>query len=199
MDIKVNNLYKSFKGQQVLNNLNISFSEGKISCIMGASGVGKTTLAYILMGLLEADSGEIIGLQTKKISPVFQEDRLIEHWDAIRNIILVSPKDVTSNTVEQHLIKLGLTDCKGKPVKSLSGGMRRRVAIVRAILSEYDVILMDEPFKGLDEELKKQVVDYVKENTKGKTVIVITHDRDEVEMMQAELIIMRNDNVVFYE
>lgn len=199
MDIKVNNLYKSFKGQQVLNNLNIYFSEGKISCIMGASGVGKTTLAYILMELLEADSGEIIGLQTKKISPVFQEDRLIEHWDAIRNILLVSPKDVTSNTVEQHLIKLGLTDCKGKPVKSLSGGMRRRVAIVRAILSEYDVILMDEPFKGLDEELKKQVVDYVKENTKGKTVIVITHDRDEVEMMQAELIIMRNDNVVFYE
>lgn len=190
MDIKVNNLHKKFKGQQVLNNLTMSFSEGKITCIMGASGVGKTTLAYILMGLLEADSGEIIGLHTKKISPVFQEDRLIEHWDAIRNILLVSPKEVTSRTVEQHLINLGLTEYKGKPVRSLSGGMRRRVAIVRALLSEYDVLLMDEPFKGLDEELKKQAICYVKENTKGKTVIVITHDRDEVEMMQAELIIM---------
>ena len=194
MDISVNSICKSFKGQQVLDNISMSFLAGAITCIMGASGVGKTTLAYILMGLLEPDSGEITGLSDKKISAVFQEERLIEHWDAIKNIMLVSNKDVTKEKVERNLSKIGLTEYEGKPVKALSGGMRRRVAIVRAILSEYDVLLMDEPFKGLDEELKIQVINYVKENTKNKTLIIITHDKDEVAMLQANLITMRTED-----
>lgn len=192
MDIKVNNICKSFNGQQVLDNVTMSFHEGLDTCIMGASGVGKTTLVYILMGLLEPDSGEITGLSDKKISAVFQEDRLIEHWDAIKNIMLVSNKDVTKVRSEEHLSQIGLTEYAGKPVKALSGGMRRRVAIVRAILSEFDVLIMDEPFKGLDEELKIQAINYVKENTKNKTLIIITHDKDEVAMLQANLITMKS-------
>ncbi len=192
MDIKVNNICKSFNGQQVLDNVTMSFHEGLDTCIMGASGVGKTTLVYILMGLLEPDSGEITGLSDKKISAVFQEDRLIEHWDAIKNIMLVSNKDVTKVRSEEHLSQIGLTEYAGKPVKALSGGMRRRVAMVRAILSEFDVLIMDEPFKGLDEELKIQAINYVKENTKNKTLIIITHDKDEVAMLQANLITMKS-------
>jgi NitT/TauT family transport system ATP-binding protein len=190
MNIKVSGLCKSFNGQQVLDDINMTFSEGAITCIMGTSGVGKTTLAYILMGLYKPDSGEITGLSKKKLSAVFQEDRLIEHWDAIKNIMLVSKKDVTRQQVKEHLSRIGLTEYEGKAVSSLSGGMRRRVAIVRAILSEYDVLLMDEPFKGLDEDLKVQVINYVKENTKGKTLIVITHDKDEVARLDAGLITM---------
>lgn len=190
MDIQVNKVCKSFKGQQVLNNVTMSFSEGSITCIMGASGIGKTTLAYILMGLDKADSGEITGLQGRKASAVFQEDRLIEHWDAIKNIMLVSRDDVTGETVRQHLEETGLTEYKDKPVKALSGGMRQRVAIARAILSEYDVLIMDEPFKGLDEDLKEQVVSYVKKHSKGKTTIIITHDIREVDKLHAELIRM---------
>lgn len=188
MDIKVNNVYKSFNEQLVLKNISMSFSEGKITCIMGGSGVGKTTLAYILMGLEKPDSGLITGINDKRMSAVFQEDRLIEHWDAIKNIILVCSKDVTKEKVESHFIEIGLTEYEDKPVKALSGGMRRRVAIVRAILSENDLIFMDEPFKGLDEELKKQVIKYVKKYTKSKTLIVITHDKKEVELLEAELI-----------
>jgi NitT/TauT family transport system ATP-binding protein len=191
MDIKVNNICKNFKGQQVLKNVTMSFSEGMTTCVMGASGVGKTTLAYILMGLLKADSGEIIGNKGKKISVVFQEDRLIEHWDAIKNVMLVCPANVTKEMVRRHLLEIGLTEYEGKPVKSLSGGMRRRVAIVRAILSEHAILYMDEPFKGLDEEYKKKAICYVKEKTKGKTLIIITHDKDEVAMLKAEVITMR--------
>lgn len=192
MDIKVKNLNKSFKGQQVLCKANLLFLKGRVTCVMGASGVGKTTLAYIVMGLLEADSGEITGIQGKKISAVFQEDRLIEHWDTIKNIMLVCPVNVSREIVESYLKEIGLTDYEGKPVSSLSGGMRRRVAIVRALLSEHDILLMDEPFKGLDEELKKQVICFVKKKSEGKTVIIITHDKEEVTMLDAELITMKS-------
>lgn len=191
MDIKVLNISKSFEGQQVLNDISMTFQAGKITCIMGASGVGKTTLAYILMGLTKADSGQIIGLEGKKLSAVFQEDRLIEHWDALKNIMLVCPQGITKDDIDKNLKEIGLADYEKKPVSSLSGGMRRRVAIVRALLSDYDLLLMDEPFKGLDEDLKKQVIYHVRKKTKGKTVIIITHDKDEVDMLEADLIILK--------
>lgn len=194
MNIKVNNLFKSFNGQQVLNNVSLSFAEGGITCIMGTSGVGKTTLANIMMGLRKADSGKIIGLQGKKISAVFQEDRLIEHLDAIKNIMLVCPKDMKKEVIEDNLKEIGLTEYKDKPTKSLSGGMRRRVVMVRALLSDYDVLIMDEPFKGLDEELKGRVINYVKEKTKGKTVVIITHDKDEAAMLEATVLTMKSND-----
>ncbi|MDI9508584.1 MAG: ABC transporter ATP-binding protein [Clostridiales bacterium] len=192
MDIQVKNLNKSFNKQQVLNDVDMTFPEGRITCIMGPSGIGKTTLVYILMGLLKADSGQVIGLEGKKFAAVFQEDRLIEHWDAIKNVQLVSGGEVTKDLVKRSFIQIGLTEYEKKPVRALSGGMRRRVAMVRALLSEYDLLIMDEPFKGLDEKLKNQVIDYVKENTKGKTVIIITHDKEEVDLLEAQLINMED-------
>lgn len=194
MDIKVINICKSFNDIQVLNNISMTFQEGRITCIMGASGIGKTTLAYILMGLLKPDSGQITGLQDKKFAAVFQEDRLIEHWDAVKNIMLVCKKDIKKDYVHKNLKDIGLTDYEKKPVSALSGGMRRRVAIVRALLSDYDILIMDEPFKGLDEDLKKQVINYVREKTAGKTVIIITHDKNEVDRLQANLITMNGIN-----
>lgn len=188
MDIKVIDINKSFNGQQVLKDLNLTFPKGKITCIMGASGVGKTTLAYILMGLLKVDSGDIEGLQDKKVSAVFQEDRLIEHWDAIKNILLICEHKVTKEKAHENLKEIGMTEYEGKSVKNLSGGMRRRVALVRAVLADYDVLIMDEPFKGLDESLKKQVINYIKKRTEGKTVLIITHDKEEVALLDASII-----------
>ncbi|HHV09326.1 MAG TPA: ATP-binding cassette domain-containing protein [Clostridiales bacterium] len=188
MDIQLHNVSKSFEGKSILKDLNITFPEGRLSCLMGASGIGKTTVVNIIMGLIKPDSGEVAGTKQKKVAAVFQEDRLIEHWDAVRNIGLVCGKAVTEEAIVQELNKVGITDCRNKAVKDFSGGMRRRVALVRAVLAKSDIIIMDEPFKGLDEGLKDQVIEYVRENTKGKTVIVITHDREEVGRLGAGLV-----------
>lgn len=188
MDIELLQINKRFGNNQILKDYNVTFAEGKINCIMGASGIGKTTLIHILMGLLKPDSGNIQGIQGKHISAVFQEDRFIEHWDAVKNVMLVCSREQTEENVKDHFRRVGLTEYENKLVKALSGGMRRRVAIVRAILADYDLIIMDEPFKGLDEALKKQVIEYVRNETLGKTVILVTHDKDEIETLQGDLI-----------
>jgi len=188
MDIRLINLTKRFGDKTVLDNVNISFAEGRISCLMGPSGRGKTTVANLLMGLIKPDSGTIEGCRGKTIAAVFQEDRLIEHWDAEKNIRLVCDKSVDSEQIREELQKVGINDYKSKAVVSFSGGMRRRVALVRALMARGDIIILDEPFKGLDDAVKMQVIEYLKTKTRGKTVIVITHDRTDAALLNADLI-----------
>lgn len=190
MNIQLINLTKRFEDKTVLDNLTLTFTEGRISCLMGASGQGKTTIANLIMGLLKPDSGEIRGCKGKKITAVFQEDRLIEHWDADKNIRLVCDKSITSEQIMQELNTIGIVDYQKKSVSNFSGGMRRRVALIRALLAKGEIIILDEPFKGLDDALKKQVIEYVKRKTIGRTVIVITHDKMEAVLLDADLIIL---------
>lgn len=187
MDIRLINIVKQFDNKLVLNHCNITFKENKIHCLMGPSGVGKTTLINILMRLIKPDSGEIQGMEKRIVAAVFQEDRLIEHWDAIRNVKLVCKKAITDDMIIHEFKAVGLEDYRGKPVSKLSGGMRRRVAIVRGLMAESDVIIMDEPFKGLDKALKKQILEYVKNRARNKTVIIVTHDQEEVDVLGGEL------------
>ncbi|MDF2540938.1 MAG: hypothetical protein K0S47_656 [Herbinix sp.] len=188
MDIQVLNVSKKFDQNQVLHNINLHLKEGKISVLMGPSGRGKTTLINLMMGLMKPDQGEIRGLKGKRVAAVFQEDRLIEHLDAVFNVKLVCNSSITLDIIEKEFEKVGLTEYQDKPVASLSGGMRRRVAIVRAILADSDIIILDEPFKGLDEELKKKVILYVKDHTVDKTVIVVTHEKEEATLLNAKII-----------
>lgn len=190
MEIQLLHVTKSFGEHRLFTDLNLSFREGHIHCIMGASGSGKTTLLSMLMRLEKPDSGEIKGMEGKRIAAVFQEDRLIEHWDAIRNVKLTCAKTVTTQDIDIELKKVGIDEGRGKTVRQFSGGMRRRVAIVRALLAESDILILDEPFKGLDEETKKQVMAYVKENTRGKTVLLVTHDKEEAKELGAELAVI---------
>lgn len=187
MDIRLEKINKQYNGKFILKDIDMTFTVGTISCIMGASGSGKTTLTGILMGLIKQDGGEVLGMQGVKCSAVFQEDRLIEHWDAMKNVRLVCGKEITDAMIREHLGRTGLEDITDKPVRAFSGGMRRRVAIVRALLAESSLILLDEPFKGLDDALKEQVVQYIKEQVVGKTVIVVTHDRKDAEHLGAKL------------
>lgn len=190
-DICIRNLSKSFGGKKVFENLNMTIKGEAMTCIMAPSGAGKTTLLRILMGLEEADSGVVAGLENKRFSAVFQEERLCENMTAQDNVKLVLPRGMTtlgSRTVQQEMARLGLGECYAQPVMELSGGMRRRVSILRALLAQYDVLFLDEPFQGLDDALKVQVIAYTKEKTRGKTVIFVTHDQREALDMGAVII-----------
>lgn len=181
---------KRFGDKQVLNNLSLSFPSGQITCLNGPSGVGKTTLFRIISGLIKPDSGTVIGLpQDGRIGYVFQEDRLCEEFSVIENIALVGGNCSGKDKIMEHLAMLGLTDDADRKVSELSGGMKRRVAIARAICYDAPMLLLDEPFKGLDAKLKDSVIEYVLEETKGKTVIIITHDPSESEMMGVDSVI----------
>ncbi len=188
MQIEARNIKKAFGDNIVLDDFSHIFKDGSTTAIMGPSGCGKSTLLSILMGTLKADNGDIITGETLKRSAVFQENRLCENLTAAANIRLVTGKKLSPDELSREFSAVGLEGCENKPVRELSGGMKRRVALLRALLAEYDVLFLDEPFKGLDENTKNDVMNYVRQKTAGKTVILVTHDRNECELLADELI-----------
>lgn len=189
MDIAVKKISKSYGEEQVLKDFSCDFLEGKLTCIMGRSGGGKTTLIKLLMGLEKPTEGSIEGLFGKKISAVFQEDRLCENLSAAANIRLVCRNHVSDEELKRAFQRVCLDEVWHKPVRELSGGMRRRVAILRALFAEYDCLILDEPLKGLDEETKQKTAAYILEKTQGKTVLAVTHEEEETELLKAEKIV----------
>ena len=185
MEIQLKNISKSFENKKVLDKINIVF-KNPITCIMGASGSGKTTLINIISGLVKQDNGEVEGVKDKKIGVVFQEDRLCENIDSVKNVELVCKK--SKEEIRTELENIGLKDNTGKPVKKLSGGMRRRVCIVRALMYEPDIVIMDEPFKGLDDETKKNTIKYIKKRLGDRMLLVITHDKEDIGYLGAEVV-----------
>lgn len=189
--IEIININKSFGEKVVLKDYSATIPLGEITCLMGPSGCGKTTLFNIMLGLLPADSGQITGLEHKKITVVFQEDRLCERLNAVDNIHIIEPKNLDKKEIAKHLTTVGIgQESLKQPVGNLSGGMKRRVALVRALIPPAEVIFMDEPFKGLDGKTREIVLQYVKKKTIGKTVIIITHSLNDVTDLGANLIQM---------
>lgn len=182
MDLVLKHLNKSYGDKAVLTDYSAVFKEGMCSVIMGPSGCGKTTLLRILMGFEPADDGVIEGLP-EHLAAVFQEDRLCEDFDAITNVRIAAAPSVSEGQIINGLTALGLSDSAHKAVRYLSGGMKRRVAILRALMADADLILMDEPFKGLDAETKDLVLRYTKQVTAGRTVLMVTHDPSEASFM----------------
>ena len=186
--IAVHKLCKAFDGKVVLCDFSCTAEDGYVTALMAPSGAGKTTLLRILMGLETADGGEITGLSGRRLSAVFQEDRLLDFMNPADNIRLTAPK-LSRAAVLREMAAMGLTDCENQPARELSGGMRRRVAILRALLCDADVIVMDEPFKGLDETTKALVVAETKRLCAGKTVLLVTHEEKEAAMMGAKKVV----------
>ncbi len=171
------NVCKRYGDASVLKNFSAHFERGEISALMGPSGCGKTTLLRILLGIEEADSGEIRRDGEKTVA-VFQEDRLSEPLSAVENVRL-GRQGATREEARALLSSLGLSEDAEKPTSELSGGMRRRVAIARALIADADTVLLDEPFSALDEDTKASVMEFTRRALSGKTVLLITHDVDE--------------------
>ena len=176
---------KSFEDKTVLKGFSVGLAPGETVALMGASGCGKSTVGKILLGLLAADAGEV--KRPKRFGAVFQENRLCAEFDAVTNIAMVTGD---RKGAEAALAEVGLADVAGKPVAALSGGMKRRVAIVRALLSDGEVLVLDEPFTGLDTTNKQQVMGYVKEKLQGRSALLITHSGEEAKALADRVIHM---------
>ncbi len=185
MELQFKNICKSFGEKTVLRDFSLDFPESGTVCIFGPSGCGKTTLLNCVAGLVKPDSGEILGLQGKKTSCLFQEDRLLPWCTAQENVAAVLNKSEKQNAAEAAawLERLGLSGEACQYPSNLSGGMRQRVAIARALAYGGDVFLMDEPFHALDEKTKAEVIALIQKKTTGALKLLVTHDDREAQVL----------------
>lgn len=193
MSVKIKNIKKSFGRREILNGIDITLEDDSIYCLMGPSGIGKTTLLRIMMGLEKPDSGVIEGLEENDISVMFQEDRLIEWMDAVDNVALVRKEEKNKNArkkTEENLKLILPEECLHQPVAQLSGGMKRRVALARAMNFPSKLIILDEPFTGLDRQTKMEVIEYILKMRGKRILLAATHGADDAELLGAGTIRM---------
>ncbi len=200
--LTIQHLTKAYGSVPVWNDVSLELSSGQSYCLMGPSGCGKTTFLRILLGLEQADGGSILVTypgQSASItlaasplcgamSAVFQEDRLCEEFSPLHNVMLTADRHLNRRQVYGELCRLLPEESVLRPVSTLSGGMKRRVAILRAMLAPSSAILMDEPFTGLDEETKDRVIAYIKEKAAGRLLLVSTHQEEDISSLNASLL-----------
>ena len=184
--MEVKNLCKAYGDLPVLENVSFTIGVG-VTALWGPSGVGKTTLLRILLGLEKPDSGELMGTAVRW-SAVFQEDRLLEGLDAAGNLRFALGPAYDTRAAEAMLEELGLADVESKPVGAWSGGMKRRLALARALLAPSEAIALDEPFTGLDDENRQRAIRAIRRAAETKPVILVTHDRTELNLLRANIV-----------
>jgi len=183
--IELKGITKSFGQLKVLETFSLAIEEEKVLCLLGASGCGKTTLLKILANLDTDYTGEINGLEGKRISYVFQESRLIPWLTVRENLLFVLEGQVEERQLEEQieaiLEQVNLLTFKDVYPNTLSGGMKQRVSLARAFVMPHDLLLLDEPFQGLDEKLKNQLIELLEKliQLDKKTVVMVTHDKQE--------------------
>lgn len=193
--MKLEKIKKQFEDKIIFNDYDLTLEEGKIYCVMGESGRGKTTLLRIIAGLEPIDGGKIVRKKEDLCAMVFQEERLFE-WESVwKNIaIVLEGKERKARNLKEmivsHLQRVGLENVAEVPVKELSGGMKRRVSLVRGMMAKSSYILMDEPFTGLDEATKDKAIQYVLEEQKGRMILLTTHSKEEVKKINGHLILL---------
>ncbi|WP_195984333.1 ATP-binding cassette domain-containing protein [Clostridium sp. D33t1_170424_F3] len=182
MELQIKDVCKTYGSQKVLDHFSLTVPKGKTVCLFGPSGCGKTTLLQCIASLEKLDSGTIAGMDRKKISYMFQEDRLLPWISAAENISVVWEHPHREDAIE-WLRLVELEDAAEKRPAELSGGMRQRVALARALAYDGDPFLLDEPFRALDQGTRRQMMDLLCAHTKGKTKILVTHDLGEARLM----------------
>lgn len=194
MSLSIRHINKAYDGKTVFDDFSLDFTEGVITCILGPSGCGKTTLLNIIAGIEEPDSPSENGFATKNLSYIFQEPRLLP-WKTVKgNIEFVMPDNLSpqerSERADELIMRVELEGFSDYFPGALSGGMKQRVSIARAMACRADVVLMDEPLNGLDYGLKQNLMEWLADiwRSEHMTVIFVTHYLDEALAVGDEVI-----------
>jgi len=170
--------------KKVVENISLKTAPGERICIKGASGTGKTTLLNIVAGLIQAETGKV--LVNGKVSYMFQEDRLIDNLSGYDNIMIMG-ETPAKERVWKFFGEAGLDSEMNEQTAAYSGGMKRRTALLRTLLMKSDILLLDEPFNGMDEAVKRKMAELINTYSADKTVILISHDEDDAELLNCEI------------
>lgn len=181
--MRIEHLSKAYDRQTVLRDVSFRLERG-VTCLMAPSGSGKTTLLRILLGLETADSGTILDAPSRW-GVMFQEDRLLENLNAMENLRFAAGTALDESAAQALLDRLGLGREGDKRVRDYSGGMKRRLALARALLVPSDALALDEPFTGLDEENRNVCLGIIAEAAIHKPVLLVTHDPDDAAALNA--------------
>ena len=194
--LELKNVEYEILRDKVVRNFNLKVEKGEVVTLFGPSGCGKTTILRLISGLNEPRKGEIFN-KFKKMTYFFQENRLLTWKNALENVLLVMDK-ADQNSVLKLFAKVGLSQKDAlKYPNELSGGMRQRVAFVRAIVTKPDLLLMDEPFSGLDYDMKEILIDIVSQRvSEGMSIILVTHDRMEAVKMSNRIYFLANKGAI---
>ena len=193
--IVLSNVYKSYEDKEIFADVSLNIHDGFVA-LMGESGTGKTTLLRLVSGLEKPDKGSVEVDGT--VAFVFSNPNLFESVNVLKNVTcsMDGKKSENESQAKEILKKMGLeNELMSKPSK-LSTGMAQRVSIARAVASNRDIYLLDEPFRGLDEKTRLDVMEYLKEFLKEKTVIMVTHDTEEAKYFAYETYVINNKNVL---
>ncbi|MGN0326312.1 MAG: ATP-binding cassette domain-containing protein [Lachnospiraceae bacterium] len=188
----------TFGEKKVLDHVNLELKKDGIYCIMGPSGCGKTTLLRVCAGLQKTTGGTVASSEENsgeekpsgaiRYGMTFQEDRLCLKCSAVTNVLLAADRKYTVEEIRTMLGEILQEAALKQPAGQLSGGMKRRVAVARTVLSEAEILLLDEPFTGLDEENHERLLQWILKKREGRTLVITSHDETDADRLDAEII-----------
>jgi putative spermidine/putrescine transport system ATP-binding protein len=215
MSLMIENLHVKLQGEIILNEINLELQDGEFISLLGPSGCGKSTLLKSIAGLLPVESGHIYvgSRRMDEISPekrgtviVFQDLRLFPHMTVGKNIAFSMELQKVSKKVQQERVtrllqEVRLEGYENRKIREMSGGQMQRVALARALAAEPGVLLLDEPFSGLDDKLRLEMGRLVRElhEKRGLTTILVTHDKREAIQLSDRIAMMSKGRILQYD